>query len=232
MSVSRFPDQAHREFLELFETRDRSSVANVFYEAVRRGANTVTEVLGFVAEDVNERCRLYAQYDDAWPRRRTVIFANREKATPFARYAIDREKGDPARLARFRGVQGSPEDGTDSQIEDSFLAAWRADVEPHLPGIKLEAQYRLGIYRLDFAVPLLKVAVELDGHAYHKTQEQRTHDARKDRFLVTSGWRVLRFTGSEVALDAKGCCLEAARLIKRVGVFDLPVGPLVGKERA
>jgi len=72
----------------------------------------------------------------------------------------------------------------------------------------VEPQYVIGQYRVDFAFPDQKVVVEVDGHEYHKTKEQRTNDAKKDRFLMSNGWKVLRFTGSEIFKDAQKCHME------------------------
>jgi len=69
----------------------------------------------------------------------------------------------------------------------------------------IEPQYVIGQYRVDFAFPDKKVVVEVDGHDYHKTKKQRTKDAKKDRFLMSEGWKVLRFTGSEIFKDVSKC---------------------------
>lgn len=47
-----------------------------------------------------------------------------------------------------------------------------------------------------------KYAVELDGHDFHeRTKEQAARDKSRDRDLTLLGWRVLRFTGSDVWRD-------------------------------
>ena len=58
----------------------------------------------------------------------------------------------------------------------------------------VRTQFRIGRYRADFAFPDCKLIIETDGHDFHKTKEQRTYDAERDRFLSLEGWRVLRFT--------------------------------------
>lgn len=68
-------------------------------------------------------------------------------------------------------------------------------------GTSLKAQIPVGDYRLDLALPDRKIAIECDGHAYHRTKEQRTHDARRDRWLTAQGWRVVRCTGTEIHND-------------------------------
>jgi len=56
-------------------------------------------------------------------------------------------------------------------------------------------------YRVDFALLVFdeKFAIELDGHDFHeRTKEQARRDKSRDRALTMAGWKVLRFTGSEV----------------------------------
>lgn len=79
-------------------------------------------------------------------------------------------------------------------------------------------QHPEGPYRIDLAVfamgDRIKIAVECDGHQFHeKTKEQAAHDKARDRYLTTRGWRVMRFTGSEIWQDAAGCAQQVADLI-------------------
>jgi very-short-patch-repair endonuclease len=74
-------------------------------------------------------------------------------------------------------------------------------------------QHPVGKYRLDFAIPDKRVAIELDGHEYHKTKYQRTHDAKRDRWLYGQGWHVLRFTGTEIHQDLNRCIDEICTLV-------------------
>jgi very-short-patch-repair endonuclease len=75
-------------------------------------------------------------------------------------------------------------------------------------------QAQVGAYRVDFVFDDLHegrrrfMAVELDGHDWHeRTKAQAARDKKRDRALVTAGFRVLRFTGSEI-YAAPGECLQ------------------------
>lgn len=83
-------------------------------------------------------------------------------------------------------------------------------VQPHI-------QHADRRYRLDFLIYYdgRGVAVELDGHDYHKTKEQRGYDAERDRWLLARGIRVVRFTGSQVYADAEGCVRELLDVIRQ-----------------
>jgi len=59
--------------------------------------------------------------------------------------------------------------------------------------------------------PLL--AVEIDGHEFHeKTKRQVEYHKARERFLVSKGWQILRFAGTEVYKDAEKCVSETIRV--------------------
>ena len=62
-------------------------------------------------------------------------------------------------------------------------------------------QYPFGWYRLDMAIPGLKIDIECDGKAYHSTPAQRAHDKKRNAYLRSKGWKVLRFSGSQIKRD-------------------------------
>lgn len=82
-------------------------------------------------------------------------------------------------------------------------------------------QHKVGKYSLDFAIPEKMIAIELDGHEYHKTKYQRTHDAQRDRWLFGQGWHVLRFTGTEIYKNLDKCISEICTLsgVERVSTL-------------
>lgn len=78
--------------------------------------------------------------------------------------------------------------------------------------IGIMAQYEAGKYRLDFAVMKnggASIDVEVDGHEFHeRTKEQASRDKERDRYMQRSGWKVFRFTGSDVHRNAMKCASE------------------------
>jgi len=84
-----------------------------------------------------------------------------------------------------------------------------------LPQFEIKSAASGKKYRLDFAIysymmkgneliQEYKICVECDGHEYHKTKEQRTNDGQRSRILQLDGWKVVRYTGSEIfATDKK-----------------------------
>ncbi|NDZ93453.1 DUF559 domain-containing protein [Streptomyces sp. SID6673] len=52
----------------------------------------------------------------------------------------------------------------------------------------------VGGYILDLAIPEHKIAIEIDGFAYHSDAEAFQHDRERQNDLIANGWTVLRFT--------------------------------------
>ena len=82
-------------------------------------------------------------------------------------------------------------------------------------------EHPAGRYRLDLAYPDDHLAVEVDG-AHHASTGQRTHDAKRDRWLTKEGWTVLRVTGSEVVGDIRSCVRDVVDTLVQLRV---PPGP-------
>jgi hypothetical protein len=70
-------------------------------------------------------------------------------------------------------------------------------------------QYRVllpdGPVLLDAAWPEVKLAVELDGAAFHGSQEARERDLRRDAALAALGWLVLRFSYRRLTRSPDAC---------------------------
>lgn len=116
---------------------------------------------------------------------------------------------------------------TDSPIEGAFLEAFCVqaiehgyEVSKHSKGpawgIVVKPQQPFGErYIADFIITYpffgatFTVVVECDGHEFHeRTKKQAAHDRRRDRACQALGYRIMRFTGSELHADASGCAYE------------------------
>jgi hypothetical protein len=72
-----------------------------------------------------------------------------------------------------------------------------------------------GWVRLDAAYPEARVAVELDGAAFHGSRTARERDLRRDSALAALGWIVLRFSYARLMADPEGCRMEIATVVAR-----------------
>jgi DNA-binding response OmpR family regulator/very-short-patch-repair endonuclease/transcription elongation factor Elf1 len=127
-----------------------------------------------------------------------------------------REKAAEETLQRHSRTRGflrkdsaKPSGLTESPIEEQFWQCLQRELDSESM-VLIVPQYSVGHYRLDFAIPTSKVAIELDGHEFHSSKRQRTYDAKRDRYLQEQGWRVYRFTGTEIYRDVQGCVEELA----------------------
>lgn len=103
----------------------------------------------------------------------------------------------------------------DSPIEDAFWKA-RFELAPQeLHGLKPQHPVFDGKYRIDFALPAKKIGIELDGYAWHSDRKTFTKDRARQRELEADGWRLIRFSGSEITNDPAGCVRQAAALVAR-----------------
>lgn len=76
-------------------------------------------------------------------------------------------------------------------------------------------QAKIGKYKADLLLwfrlrnALAGIAVECDGHAFHeKTKEQASKDKERDRFFLTAGFPVMRFSGSDIFNKPLDCAAE------------------------
>ncbi|WP_139228773.1 DUF559 domain-containing protein [Blastococcus tunisiensis] len=67
---------------------------------------------------------------------------------------------------------------------------------------------------LDAAWPEARVAVELDGAAFHGSREARERDLRRDSALAALGWVVLRFSYARLVGDPAGCRREIVAVLR------------------
>ena len=66
-----------------------------------------------------------------------------------------------------------------------------------LLGQRVLRQYGVGSYVLDFYIPKLKLAIEVDG-ATHTSDEEREYDQRRQKEIESLGIHFLRCTNLEV----------------------------------
>jgi len=60
-------------------------------------------------------------------------------------------------------------------------------------------QPRIGRYRVDFAYPDARVAIEADGFRWHSSRQQFERDRARRNALTAMGWTVLHVTWEELS---------------------------------
>ncbi|MYR08389.1 DUF559 domain-containing protein [Gordonia sp. SID5947] len=90
---------------------------------------------------------------------------------------------------RSRAMVAAMTSGARSEAERKAVALLRnSDVEGWVVNVPV------GKYVLDFAIPEHKIAIEIDGFAFHSDAEAFQHDRERQNDLIANGWTVLRFT--------------------------------------
>ncbi|MBJ8343697.1 type IV toxin-antitoxin system AbiEi family antitoxin domain-containing protein [Antrihabitans sp. YC2-6] len=64
-----------------------------------------------------------------------------------------------------------------------------------------EAHYKTRGFEIDVAFPEQRLAIEVDGWAWHRDADRFAHDLERQNTLVNAGWRVLRFTWHHVTYE-------------------------------
>ena len=103
------------------------------------------------------------------------------------------ERPSPRRRAQSRQLRRDA-----SPAERKLWRAMRESLV--LEGTHLRRQVPIGNYIADFCAQRCKLIIEVDGEQ-HATDEARAHDAKRDTFLRAAGYRVLRFSTRDVALE-------------------------------
>jgi very-short-patch-repair endonuclease len=118
---------------------------------------------------------------------------------------------------RNKGRYGSPrarmllqaaDEGTRSQAERLFARLLRsAGIEGWV------ANFPVGGYVVDFAFRGSKVAIEIDGFAFHSDPEAFRTDRERQNYLILRGWTVLRFTWQDLIENPERVVAEVRRAI-------------------
>lgn len=105
-----------------------------------------------------------------------------------------------------RGYSGAPRvaalisdlgTGAHSDAENLLISLL---VQAGITGYVVNMPVRLGnvAVRIDVAFPRARVAIEVDGRAFHSSPQRFQFDRTRQNRLVTAGWRVLRFTWEDL----------------------------------
>lgn len=128
------------------------------------------------------------------------------KPLPARLASVLADKSVPASI-RLQQLQKWKGTACQSPIEQEFFAVASLRISD------LQPQFPIGPYFADFAIPPRRLVIELDGHEWHSTVEQRTRDAKRGRGLLLAGWRVVRFTGTEIRRGVHRCVDELLEII-------------------
>lgn len=127
----------------------------------------------------------------------------------------------------------------ESPLEQIFIVEWKYqeqirgswfpfELDPQFGSVELTGKYFLDFsieigtdpfFTNSFGADILKklpsplLGVEIDGHEFHeKTKKQVEYHKERERFLVSKGWKLLRYAGTEMFHNAEKCVTEVISL--------------------
>lgn len=185
-------------------------------ETVRVGGLTVTPVTRALIDTWGDAHRCQAMRGAGGLAREAVLRATRGRRATATRLAAQLENRPelPGRSALIE-LLGLIAGGCESELE---IFGMRHVLS--IPGMPpCEQQHRMllpsGPVRLDAAWPEVKLAVELDGAAFHGSPAARERDLRRDAALAALGWVVLRFSYRRLMREPEACRAEILAAYRR-----------------
>ena len=86
---------------------------------------------------------------------------------------------------------------------DAEKALWRSLRRKSLFGLKFRRQEQIGDYIVDFVCYEKKLIIELDG-GHHNQDETKTNDVKRQKWLESQKFNVIRFWNNEVIKNIEG----------------------------
>jgi very-short-patch-repair endonuclease len=160
---------------------DRAMHEGIAVTSVARTLVDLGSVAPALVESAFEDARLRGFVSPAWMWRTLRRLAPGRRGLDAVRHVL--ERCDPSQAP------------TESILEDGFVRiARRAGYEP-------SRQVRVADLRLDFFIDPYPLVVEVDGAAWHTSQEARRRDRRRDNRLRAMGIHVVRFTWVDIKYE-------------------------------
>ena len=112
--------------------------------------------------------------------------------------------GSPAAKRLLQAVSGDARSEAErllvKLLRQERITGWRAN-------------YPAGGYKIDIAFPAVKVAIEVDGLAFHSDADVFVADRQRQNIITLSGWKVLRFTWLDLTEHPKRVVAEIKHAI-------------------
>ena len=84
-----------------------------------------------------------------------------------------------------------------NRMPDAEVILWSRLRHMHQMGMRFRRQHPIGPFIADFACISQKLILEVDGGT-HCTETEHANDARREAYLRSRGWKILRVTNWEV----------------------------------
>ncbi|MDE1992790.1 MAG: endonuclease domain-containing protein [Rhizobiaceae bacterium] len=92
-------------------------------------------------------------------------------------------------------------------MTDAELRLWNELRAHRLMGLGFRRQVPIAGYIVDFACPVEKLIVEVDG-SQHANDREQVYDSERSSRLEADGWTVMRFWNDDVLRDIDNVCMH------------------------
>jgi len=100
--------------------------------------------------------------------------------------------------------------------------------------ITILPQFSIGEYRVDFLVSYIggeerQTIIECDSQQFHdRAEPERRYEKKRDRFLQSKGYKVFRFTGSEITKNPMEIAAEIISFITNDPIENIALNSCLG----
>ena len=115
------------------------------------------------------------------------------------------------------------------RMTNAEVILWSRLRRDRLFGHRFRRQHPVGPYIADFACVPARLIIEIDG-VTHSSAVERRHDRKRDRYMQSRGWRILRVWNDDVYKNLNSVLDEIARLVPPPPPSAAPP-PQAGEER-
>jgi very-short-patch-repair endonuclease len=112
--------------------------------------------------------------------------------------------------ARLRSLRDRAASGSRSEAEQRMAALLTRVGGTWVPNHTIHDEQGRVLAEIDFAHLELKIAIEVDGRAFHSDRRSFERDRERQNMLVLRGWVVLRFTWERLVHGPDGVIAEVA----------------------
>lgn len=134
-------------------------------------------------------------------------------ASDLDRIVSERWGSGPRGLRRLRQMHDRAVSGSRSEAEHRLARLLRRCDGRWAPNFPVRDDDGKTLAEIDFAEPGLRIAIEVDGRAFHSDRRSFERDRARQNILVMRGWVVLRFTWERIIGDPDGVIAEIAATV-------------------
>ncbi len=126
------------------------------------------------------------------------------------------QRSGPGRkgVSRLRHLQQRASSGSRSEAEHQMRLLLRRTRGMWVANYAIRGSDGTIVAEIDFADPHLRIAIEVDGRAFHSDHRSFERDRQRQNMLVLQGWIILRFTWERIVHDPQSVIAEVDAAIE------------------